>query len=240
MPVDANEYLQILPEAARQRGDASQGEIALATDAAVIGDIIREREARFGPDGARVGVVYQDEYILLVRDPVQFPSGAVGTYLRIFPISALTGAAGAVMLTLRDGNVLLRRVFRHATRAWELECPRGFREVNTDIADTVRAEVREEIGLTVTDIEPLGSICGDTGLIAGMTEAFFVQVGGGDLDPIPDSHEAFGDLEVLPLQRLAQLLADGAIRDGYTLAAITLAQARGLLHLPRSSLRSRA
>ena len=55
-------------------------------------------------------------------------------------------------------------------------------------------QVREEIGLTVTNIEPLGSICGDTGLIAGITEAFFVQVGNGEVHPSPDQHEAFGDL----------------------------------------------
>jgi ADP-ribose pyrophosphatase len=176
-------------------------------------------------------VVFEDEYMIVVRDPVSFPSGAVGTYLRVFPRPALTGATGAVMLPLRDGNVLLRRVFRHATRGWELECPRGFRNSGADLLDTVRSEVSEELGLAVLSITPLGQICGDTGLLAGHTEGFAVTVAHGEAAAAPEKSEAIGGLEILPPARLATLLASGKIRDGYTLSMITLAQAKGILTL---------
>ena len=60
-----------------------------------------------------------------MRDPVRFPSGKLGTYLRILEPSALDGAAGVVLLPVRDNVIFLREVFRHATRRWELELPRG-------------------------------------------------------------------------------------------------------------------
>lgn len=231
MTITQTAYPHDLPPAALVPGDASRGEIELVMDPETVQAIRRQRKRVHGPERQPLGVVFEDEYMIVVRDPVSFPSGAVGTYLRVFPRPALTGAAGAVMLPLRDGNVLLRRVFRHATRSWELECPRGFRNSGADVLDTVQNEVVEELGLSVLSITPLGKIYGDTGLLAGHTEGFAVTVAHGEAAAAPDESEAIGDLEILAPPRLVELLAAGEIRDGFTLSVITLAQARGILTL---------
>lgn len=220
-------YLSALPEPARYAADASRGEIEILTEPGRIREIA-------GARAAALGVVFEDEYMVVVRDPVRFPSGVLGTYLRIFPRPALSGATGAVMLPMRGGKVLLRRVFRHATRAWELECPRGFRAAGVEVTETAHAEVQEELGLPVTGIRPLGRVHGDTGLIAGYTMAFLVTVAEGQDRPAPEPREAIGGLEILSPERLSALMTEGEIRDGYTLSAIALAQAHGLFFLPPS------
>ena len=72
---------------------------------------------------SRIGVVYEDPYLIVLRDAVRRPDGSLGTYARTLPAS---GAAGAAVLPLLDGKIVLLRRFRHATRKWHLEIPRGF------------------------------------------------------------------------------------------------------------------
>lgn len=66
------------------------------------------------------GVVYQDPYVLLVRDAVRFPDGRTGTYMR--SVSA-TAAPGCVILPLLGDRMVLIEHYRHATRSWHWEIP---------------------------------------------------------------------------------------------------------------------
>jgi ADP-ribose pyrophosphatase len=211
------DYLHRLPESARYPGDVEKGEILLVTDHT-------GRPARFG-------IVFEDEYLVVVRDLVRFPSGQSGSYVRIFEKSALDGPSGVVIVPMRDGRVLLRRVFRHATRAWELECPRGFREHGQTLDAAVIMEVDQELGLPMTRVTPLGSIAPNTGLFAGIAEAYCVELGPGVPHPRPEAQEAFGPIEEVTASELAGRIASGQIRDGFTLSALILAHARKLVRL---------
>ena len=62
----------------------------------------------------------------------------------------------------------LREIFRHATRRWELECPRGFRKSGMTAAETETQEIAEELGLEIEGMHYLGEINGNTGLLAGI------------------------------------------------------------------------
>ncbi|MGP3928192.1 hypothetical protein [Streptomyces sp. 8N616] len=68
-------------------------------------------------------MVYEDAYVMLLRDPVRFPDGRTGTYIR--SVSAMQ-EPGCVVLPLLGGEVVLLEHFRHATRSWHWEVPRGF------------------------------------------------------------------------------------------------------------------
>ena len=74
-----------------------------------------------------IGIVLEDEYIIVVRDPVKFPSGTTGTYLRIFERSGLDGP---------DGIIYLRMVFvmLHVTGNWNV------------LSEAVKQEITEEFG----------------------------------------------------------------------------------------------
>src|SRR5437588_7157470 len=45
---------------------------------------------------AQVGIVYQDQYGMILRDAVRFPSGALGTYIRF--INGADGAPTTIIL----------------------------------------------------------------------------------------------------------------------------------------------
>lgn len=228
------DYLSRLPENARYEGDHTRGEIELVGEAGKVAKIVEELRNRFAAlglprDAAKIGIVAEDEYILVTRDPVEFPSGKTGTYLRIFERSGLDGPAGVVMLPMRNGVVYLRKVFRHATRRWELECPRGFRPQGMSLQEAVRQEMAEEIGLSIRDIRDLGCISANTGLLAGSARAFLVLVEEGRPEPRPEETEAFGEFVILDPRGLFEKIRAGEIRDGFTLSALQLAQAHNLL-----------
>ena len=109
-------YLQKLPESTRYAGDAGEGEI----------EIIDKKEAP--KIRARTGILIEDKLHFFVRDAVKFPSGEVRTQMRVIGCTMSDGPSGVVALASRDGKIYLREMFRHATRRWELETPRGQRE----------------------------------------------------------------------------------------------------------------
>jgi ADP-ribose pyrophosphatase YjhB (NUDIX family) len=88
-------------------------------------------------------VVFENQYATLNNDQVRFPCGKTGEYLR-FRWNAPYG----VMVFAKDetGGLLLIRNFRHETRAWHWEIPKGFGKEDIEPIDCAKAELREETG----------------------------------------------------------------------------------------------
>lgn len=218
------EYLSRLPSS--NKGDFRRGEIELITDAADIAKLSNDPSGLRSAAGGigKVGIVYEDRYILVVRDLVRFPNGKIGTYLRIFERAALDGALGVVVLPLRDKRILMREVFRHATRNWELELPRGMRNAGTTDGESVEIELAQELGMLATGIERLGEVSGNTGLLAGLAALYLAHVGDGDASPRPEESEAFGKIRAFSVDEADRAVASGRIRDGFTISALYLAK----------------
>ncbi|MBA9001794.1 NUDIX hydrolase [Thermomonospora cellulosilytica] len=180
--------------------------------------ILPEFPDEHGPYGIR----YRDPYVTVVRDPVRFPDGRTGGYLRILHTS---GSAGAAVLPVRDGRVVLIRHFRHATRRWHWEIPRGFCDPGETPEQNARRELAEELGGGLHRIEHIGRLHTDTGLYGGVVDLFWAAVG----EPTrPSGHEGINDILTLDLPALTAMLERGEITDSFTLAALLHAQARGL------------
>lgn len=77
------------------------------------------RAAGLPTEDLRVGVLADDPYLRMERNAVRFPDGSLGLYNRIIVPSGAT-----VLPVLGDRMVLIER-FRHGTRSWHLEAPRG-------------------------------------------------------------------------------------------------------------------
>ncbi|MBI5342764.1 MAG: NUDIX hydrolase [Deltaproteobacteria bacterium] len=232
--MDSNHgYLRILPDWARYSGNSGREEIEIVSDEISVNRIGKKRESsKFSGVDERftqVGTVFEDEYIVVVRDPVKFPNGSAGTYLRIFERPSLSGASGVVLLPVWRGKIVLRNVFRHATRRWEIELPRGYREEGQSEMEAVKKELAEEVGLEPEKIERLGSIWPNTGLLATEVAAYYVLVGGDIPEPRPEPTEAFSWFVMERYDRLKDRISLGEIRDGFTLAAFQLAFAKGIL-----------
>ena len=73
----------------------------------------------FDIEDTRIGVLASDPYATLLREAVRFPDGSLGLYNRL-----LVPGGVVVLPVLRDSIVLIHR-FRHGTRCFAYEAPRG-------------------------------------------------------------------------------------------------------------------
>jgi ADP-ribose pyrophosphatase len=172
---------------------------------------------------SRTGVVYRDEYLTLLRDPVRLPGGAVGTYVRKLPTG---GADGVVLLPVLDGAVVLVEHFRHATRRWHLEAPRGFGEAGVAAEEQAVRELREELGVAPTRLVDLGEVHPDTGTATDAVRLYLAEIA--ELGPV-GAAEGIRAPRAHPPERVGELISDGTITDSFTIAAWTRAWLRGLL-----------
>ncbi|MFJ6798260.1 NUDIX hydrolase [Streptomyces sp. NPDC091268] len=168
------------------------------------------------------GVVYQDRYLTLVRDPVRFPDGREGTYIRSV---GTTVEAGCVVVPLLGGEVVLIEHFRHATRSWHWELPRGFGTGGlTDRANAAK-EIAEEIGAAVSELVPLGVLHPDTGMVGDRVLLFAARI---DAVGALATGEGIRSALTVPFAEAEAMVADGRITDAFTMAALLRARLAGL------------
>lgn len=183
-------------------------------------------EIVFDPDVQRslgAGIMYQDDYYLLLRDAVRFRDGSTGPYIRLIPAA---GQGGAAVLPLVDGSVVLIQHQRHATRSAHWEIPRGFGRIGEPPEETARREIMEELDVPDPELLELGSIHPDTGASNVWTKLYLARLTG--LGRIETTEGIDKARQVTPDQ-LATMVQTGEITDSFTLAAILQARLRGLL-----------
>ena len=176
-----------------------------------------------GPDEP-VGVVYADRFITVVRDAVRFPDGSLGLYVRTLPAG---GAPGVVVLPLigTGSDIVLVEHYRHATRAWHLEAPRGMGEAGEGGPANAIRELEEELGVRAGELISLGTVHADSGLLGGHAELYAARIPGvGTLDRAEGIRRAV----VMPFSRAEELIGQGDITDGFTIAVVTRARLAGL------------
>ena len=202
-----------LPESHRYVGSAAKGEIEFLS----------------GVDEP-LPIVFENKYVTIVEDPVMFPSGKQGSYLRIFETGDLAGQRGVVVLPRAQGKFYLVKIFRHATRSWHLELPRGFADPGCTSEENARREIKEELGVSVIDLTKVGSVCPNSGMAVSKVDIILAE-----LEEEPNLEKA--DLEteaILSYQRfdaeeLWTLIQSGGIDDGFTLSALMLASCKELM-----------
>ncbi|MFD3997063.1 NUDIX hydrolase [Streptomyces sp. NPDC058548] len=182
-------------------------------------EILTDPEAVTAAGG---GVLYQDPYVLLVRDPVRFPDGREGTYIR--SVSA-TAEQGCVVLPLLGDRVVLIEHYRHATRSWQWELPRGFGTRGLTGAANAAKELDEEIGARVRELIPLGELHPDSGMTGDRVLLFAARI---DAVGRLAEAEAIRSSLTIPFAEAEEMIADGRVTDGFTIAAMTRARLAGL------------
>jgi ADP-ribose pyrophosphatase len=192
-------------------------------DTAAAERAVSERGGAAPVAAAQQGVVYADRYVTLLRDPVRFPGGGLGLYLRLLDTAE---APGVVVLPLLGDEVVLLEHYRHATRRWHLEAPRGFGRAGVDGGLSARRELAEELGAPAQELLPLGELHPDTGLVAGHVLLYAARVR--ELGAV-DAAEGIRRAVRLPAAEAERLVAEGRITDGFTLAVLYRARLAGLL-----------
>lgn len=161
---------------------------------------------------AGAGVIHADPWIMLILDTVRMPDGRLGGYTRI---QYANGREGVAILPITKTGVVLLRHWRHATQRWHLEIPRGFGETDVDSVRQAATELLEETGLTA-DIEPLGRMTPDTGLLSFEVSLHVAHVHAGQT---PSSDEGLAQTVEMTFDAFENAIASDVITDSFTLAA---------------------
>ena len=178
------------------------------------------RDERLPSDDTRVGVLAVDPYLMVMRDAVRFADGTYGLYNRL-----MVPSGAAILPVLGDTIALLHR-FRHGTRRWHVEAPRGsFSGVGTR-RDEAERELLEEIGARPIELIDLGELHSTTGCLDEEHQLYLARI---EALGAADRHEAIESIKVLPIPAVERMIADGQITDGPTLALFLRARLRGYL-----------
>lgn len=242
-----DEYLSFLETYPTPYGSYQAGEIEIATDPAIIASIEETQKARFIKNGyseaqahafSRVGIVSEDQYWMWIRDGVIFPTGAKGTYDRLIWRGSLQGPVGAAVLpVLPNGKIVLNLNYRHATRSWELELPRGGKKQNETLEEAALRELSEETGLEASTLLYLGSMTPDSGALNSVVPVFLGKIIKEGLSDQEYSEAIKGTLafskdEIKQGLKQGYLEVDGTqipLRDAFVAFALLQAEIRSLL-----------
>jgi ADP-ribose pyrophosphatase len=184
---------------------------------------LRYAEKGWPAEWAEAGLSYRDPYLSLLRDAVVFPGGRVGIHHRVLSNSEPSGAA---VLPLLGDRIVLIRHFRHPSRRWHWEIPRGGVEPGQRADETARAELREEIGAEIEELTVLGRVHGSTALISGSVELFLGRISN---IGTPQIEEGIAAIRAFSLSEIEAMITASEITDSFTLAAFLQARLRGLI-----------
>ena len=178
------------------------------------------REERLPSEDTRVGVLAVDPYLIVMRDAVRFADGTYGLYNRLMVPS------GAALLPVLGDTIALLHRFRHGTRRWHIEAPRGSFSGVGSRRDEAERELFEEIGARPAALIDLGELHSTTGCLDEEHQLYLARI---ETLGAADRHEAIESIKVLPIPVVERMIADGQITDGPTLALFLRARLRGYL-----------
>lgn len=159
-------------------------------------------------------LAFENEAVRLFNSTVRFPNGETGTHFRLAPSAGHED--GVVIAPIdEDGRLLLVRQFRHPTRMWHSEFPRGARNKGESPEDAARRELREEIGAEVIEIHPLGRVAPDTGQLTTVPFLFAARVKRSQ-EPEREDSEAIDHIVSVSFKELQAACTRGDVLDSFT------------------------
>ncbi len=209
--------------------DNPEGGIRVISDPDEIARIEAVMEDRFAAQGlprewARAGIFYEDPYIIVMRDAVIFPDGQPGLYHRV--VARHDEPTGVAILPRFRGEFVLIRHFRHPSRRWFLEIPRGAVDGDEDAAEMARVEISEEIGGTIRTLDRLGLLHGASALMRHSVVLVLAEL---EAIGTPALGEGIAEIVLVRPAELERMIRDGEVTDAFTIAAMYHARLRGLI-----------
>jgi ADP-ribose pyrophosphatase len=227
------EYLKLItryPDAFRNPDESNLG-IHIATDPKTMDVVEEEIRKRLSAKGlpeewAEVGIVYQDQYSMILRDAVHFqPGNTAGTYIRRFKPGEI---AGVVILPIYRQSVCMVKIFRHALRRYVLELPRGFSEPKQTPLQNAERELLEEIGGKVQHIYEMGCMTENSGMSNERAVLFYAELE--EVGPVSEE-EGIEKVVFVPVNEFAAMIREGSLEDSFSLCTALRAILLGYLKL---------
>ncbi len=164
--------------------------------------------------------VYQNPWMSVREDEVEFQNGHKGTY------GVVDKSDFALIIPFDGNNFFLVKQYRYPTQQKSTEFPQGKHENDTSISplDLARAELKEETGLEAGKMEELGFLYEAPGYSSQGFHIFLasqLSQGAQCLDVTED------DLEILKvsISEFEKMVRSGQITDASTISAYGLLRA---------------
>lgn len=141
----------------------------------------------------------------------------------------IKGPNWAAVLCLTEANeVVFVRQYRHGIAEPSLELPAGVIEPTEEPIAAAKRELREETGFEATHFEALVSVAPEPARSSARAHFFFARGGKRAAAQALDNSEEL-EVVLVPVAELLDLIDGGLVVHAAHLAAILLAQRRGLL-----------
>lgn len=210
------EFRRLKPEAF---AEAPPSGIRIVTSDADIAEAEAAGERWLPPDAPpewrETGVMYQDAFISLLKDPVRFPDGRMGTYVRISNPPHRPDSVS--VLPVLNGKFVFIQQYRHPTRRFHWELAGGYSEPGATPEETARAELREELGAEAVSLTPLGRLHADKGFIATGFYAFAAEIAS---TGAVETAEGIVAQRSLSVEETLAAIASGEFDDCITIAVV--------------------
>ena len=193
-----NKYLTLIkenPDMFRNSGEL--GEIKIITDEKRILAEQKKIRAKLKKEGKPscwidIGVLAEDEWDYTVRDLVEFPDGRIGGFRRDLNRKNLEGGTGVVIMPVQGNKVLLLKHYRHETRNWYWEFPRGYGTPGLSAEQNASKELSEEVGLLPKKLTP----------VFGGSDTMFFYAEMDDGEPQTQDGEAIQKIELIDIKEV--------------------------------------
>ncbi|MBN1995222.1 MAG: NUDIX hydrolase [Anaerolineae bacterium] len=161
-------------------------------------------------------VIYENPWVSLYTDRVQFPGGRIVEKHHILEFGKTS--VGVVVIN-PQGQILLVQAYRYTTDTVEWEIPAGNAEPGETVLAAARREVREESGYETTGHQLLYTyhpINGISNLVFHLVSCQATQKMG-DFD-----RNEIKACRWVSLQEIRRMIGAKLIRDGYSLTGLLL------------------
>ncbi len=161
--------------------------------------------------------VYQNKWYKVVENEVIRPTGKQGTY------AVVESAPSVFIVALTDNNKIhLVGLDRYTSGKYSLELPAGGSDYK-DPLEAAKSELKEETGLVAVNWTKLGSFYPLNGIASEITYVFLAK----DLSQTGEHEqheEGIHEVRVVPFKKALEMINNGEITDGQTIASLHLAQ----------------
>ncbi|MDF2859464.1 MAG: hydrolase [Neobacillus sp.] len=125
----------------------------------------------------------------------------------------------AILPVTPDKRIILLKIYRPAIQSYSLEIPRGFAEIGESPEVTAKREIFEEISCECAQIDSLGTMYVDSGLMNTKVH-LFIGLGTTRIKDEVQSSEGIKEMQRFTAQEVRTMALNGEIKDSFTLAAL--------------------
>jgi ADP-ribose pyrophosphatase len=134
-----------------------------------------------------------------------------GTIIDPYYVVELPTTVTALPIT-EDGKIVLVKQYRYPIDEIIIETPGGFIDAGEDFVTGMKRELMEETGYAFTNIEPVGRVAANPGLLNNFTE-LFLATGGKKVSRQKLDHNEEIEIALVTMEELIDLLMTRQIKQ---------------------------